>query len=172
MLDLSRLLIGFVDPALFRTMVPLNELPSSEKETWLSATEDVGLCDADKGDFMKVSIGRNEGELDSEWMYEIDDFCLEWEVDWRFMAFIRGGDWSVSKSDPLSENAFAICVEGVPVAAELASTLWESESDGTAQPEELTTEPDARCKGRGAGVDAPAIIATLVPSPTLDLRPC
>jgi hypothetical protein len=110
---------------------------------------------------IKVSIDRNEGELDSEWMYEIDDFCLEWDVDWRFMAFIRGGDWSVSRSDPLPENdkvAFAIWVEGVPVAAELAGALQEGESDGTVQPEDWTTEPDARCRGRGAEVDAPAIV--------------
>jgi hypothetical protein len=66
MLDLSRLLNDFVDPALFRSVVPLTELLSSEKETWLSVTEDLGLCDADKGDLMKVSTGRNEGELDSE----------------------------------------------------------------------------------------------------------
>jgi hypothetical protein len=66
MLDLSRVLKGFVDPTLFRGMVPFTELLSSEKGTWLSAAEDAGLCDADKGDLIKVSIDRNEGELDSE----------------------------------------------------------------------------------------------------------
>jgi hypothetical protein len=45
----------------------------------------------------------------------------------------------VSRSDPLPENdkvAFAIWVEGVPVAAELAGALQEGESDGTVQPED------------------------------------
>lgn len=147
-------------------MVPLTELLSSEKETWLSAAEDAGLCDADKGDLIKVSTERNEGELDSEWMYEIDDFCLEWDVDWRFMAFIRGGDWSASRPGPLPENenvAFAIWVDEVPVAAELASALQEGESDGTIQPEDWTTEPDASCRGRGAEADAPGIVATRRP---------